>query len=1311
MKSRKHGMCVISVCALILAVFSGCGKLSDEQSLLTIDKISFRDIPGITQSEISAIEALQREHSSFVYAIYPSIEAFIDRNGELEGYAVMFCNWLSDMFGIQFKPTYYNWGDLIRGLESGDVDFTGEVMTSSSSEETYFITGPTINRTIKSYHIKGSRPLEQIIQSRTPRYAFLRKTVVFADISANTFNEFEAVYVDNHDEAYGKLKNGEVDAFFGLDTAEGTFAVYGDVTGEEFFPLVFRSACLSTQKEKLAPIISVMNKAMDVRVLKYLTELQNRGYQKYRENSMYALLTEEERSYIQNNPVIKVGADFSNYPISFFSRSNKWEGIYFEILDEVSRLTELTFEIGNNSAVPLAETIEKVEKGEMLILPELHQIDEYKRRFIWSEIPIVTDHFAFISRTDFRNIGVNDVFHLHVALHKGTLFSEVFKRMFPDHRNFTEYNTMEDTWDALRRGNADVIFSSQRRLVIYTNFYEMSDFKLNLIFNHTYDSFISYNKDAVILKSIIDKALRVINVTNIANQWIYKTYDFPDKIAQQQRPWLVGALFSFFLMLLLVSVFLVKSRSIGKELENMAAERTRDLSFETSKLYAIFDSIPDLIFCKDTKLRYTQCNDAYSQFMGVSEKDFLGKANKDGSWFSAEDTEKIQSTELAVIKERKKYTVEECIYSPFTGMKTILETVKAPIILDDAIIGIVAIVRDITKRKEMEEELITSSHTKSSFLAHMSHELRTPLNVVIGLTDIILETNNRPDEHTTENLIKISNAGSTLLNIVNDILDFSKIESGKLSLEPVEYELAVLLNDITTLTVTRLGEKRVTFRLDITDDLPNKLYGDDLRVKQILTNLLTNAVKFTGEGSIELRLRCTREGSAVWMEAAVTDTGVGITDDNLKNLFLDYYQIITNSSRFIEGAGLGLPITKRLVEMMNGEIKAQSEYGKGSTFSIRIMQGFVNEDTLGKEVSDRLRSFSYSDDRHLAIKKLVRLDLSYARVLVADDMQTNLDVASQLLRKYKMEVDCLNNGHDAVERVREGTPVYNAIFMDQMMPEMDGIETADRIRALGTEYAKKIPIIALTANAIQGTDKLFYEHDFQAYTTKPLGVMELDKILMKWVRDGTREEVRISADSSSNESESVLIEIPGVDTKKALSLYVGDTKVYLPLLRSYAANTPKVLEKLRSFSAENLHDYVIAVHGLKGTSAGIGAEAIREAALELETMSRAGDLHGILAKNDKLIANTEIIVANIKYWLDNKDVHEVKPHLKAPDRELLERLRQSCENYDIDDIEKIMSELESAEYEEEAELMAWIREKIDISKMSEVANRLSERLV
>jgi PAS domain S-box-containing protein len=1086
------------VFAFILAVFSGCGQSSKVQTELEVGTLSFRNIPGITREEINAIEALQNKYGSFVYGINPTTEAFTWKDGELDGYAVMFCKWLSEMFGITFKPASYQWNELLGGLQSGGVDFTGELMATPESRADYFQSGPTINRTIKGYRIEDSTPIDVILHTRLPRYAFLRGAVVADDVDRNTPGyTFERVIIENHREAYQLLKSGEVDSFFGMDTAEGAFDIYEDIISEDFYPLIFRSSCLSAHKEELRPIISALDKALNTGVLEYLTGLQKAGYDRYLRNRMDTLLTEEERLYIVKHPVIQIAADFSNYPISFYdTRTNTWEGIYFEALGEIAKFTGLSFEIGNNQNALSLNLIDRLEKGELLIMPELFQVKEYQGRFLWSDVPLLNDNFVFISKADFRNIDVNEVFHLRVGLRRDTLYSEVFKTVFPAHRDYVEYDTQEDAWDALDRGDYDVLFSSRRRLLIYTNYYEQSGYKLNLVFNHWFNSYFGYNKDAALLKSIVDKALRIIDIDNISSQWIYKTYDYRNKVAAAQRPWFIGAGVLLFIVISLITTLFIRSRSAGKLLEEQVRQRTSALSFQTSKLEAVFDSIPDLLFCKDLEYKYTQCNKSFEKFMGMQETDFLGKTNKDGSWFTPETVEKLDGIERAVIAEARAITFEEKMISPVTGkeadfetvkspirqngvvigtiairrnitrrketerelafqttmMQTMLsslpdavfckdlnfnytlinkymaelfnkkvedmigkddvvalglppetaaiaretdlkviehhgrvtyeewvpcadgvmrlyETVKTPLVLDDEVIGImaigrditqrkemerelafetsklqamfdsvpdimfckdtdfrytqcnnsferymgvnetdllgltntdgtwftpeqveriqgeeetvikedriitleenvfspvskkecvfetvkapirqngkvagiIAIVRDITRRKEMEEEVQAASRAKSSFLANMSHELRTPLNVVIGLTDLVLEDDNL-EKHVTDNLIKINSAGTTLLSIVNDILDFSKIESGKLELNPVDYYVTSLLNDVITLVITRLGEKPIKFTLDIEDDLPGNLFGDDIRVKQVFTNLLTNAV-------------------------------------------------------------------------------------------------------------------------------------------------------------------------------------------------------------------------------------------------------------------------------------------------------------------------------------------------------------------------------------------------------------------------------------------------------------------------------------
>jgi len=1106
----KHIKYVLLVFTL-LAVASGCqqpaAKQNGKKNNERLSFSSFREIPGITKDEISAIEAFQKGKTSFVYGMEASTEAFIGENGEIWGYAPLFCDWLSRLLKIPVEFKFYKLDDLLKGLESGEVDFTGELSRSTAYQGTYFMTSPITRRSVKVYRLEGREPLEDIIDSRPPRFAFLESSSLPTAVSANAGYDFETIFTKNHSTAYRLLESDEADAFLDMDNMELAFDAYSNVTSEDFFPFIFLSSCLSTKKIELQPIISAVEKALDSRTIGYLTNLYYEGHQQYLSHKLHNMLTAEERLYIQDIPIVPIAGEFSNYPLSFFdTHTIRWEGIYFDILNEISKLCSLSFKLVNDEKTKTPVLINMLENGSALIAPELFYIEKFEGRFLWSEIPILKDNYALITKSDFRDIRTDDVFSLKAGVRRDSAYAELFKKMFPDHWNLSEYDTMEELWNALEEGEIEVLFASRRRLIIYTNYYEDMSYRINLAFDYSIDTSFGFNKDAYILKSIVDKALRIINTNDIVNQWMYKSYDYERKLVEAQRPLLAG-LILFFIILITVTVLLMRSQGTGKKLEELVRKRTSELALQTSKLYAIFDSIPDMVMCKDLELKYTQCNKCLEEFSGVKEKDILGKTGAAVLGFPADAVDHLMAADKIAITEGVKIVNEETILKD--GRTMIFEITRAPLVLDGSTIGLVVISRDITMRKEMEDAVRAASQAKSAFLANMSHELRTPLNVVIGLTDSMLE-NDTLDRDIADNLAKISNAGSTLLSIVNDILDISKIESGKLELVPVEYQMSSLLSDVITLVVTRIGEKPISFALDINDDLPNILYGDDLRVKQIFNNLLSNAIKYTRKGTVKLSVICQRNDKDLSMEIAVSDTGIGIREEDIKKLFSEYNQVDTHANRSIEGTGLGLAITKRLSEMMGGGISVESVYGEGTTFRVNIQQGFVSDATIGPIVAENLRNFRYRDEKRLVGKKLVRKDLSFARVLVVDDMQTNLDVAAGLLRKYKMQVDCLSNGADAIERIRGGSPVYNVVFMDHMMPGMDGIETADAIRSLGTEYASKVPIIALTANAIQGTDSLFFEHGFQAYITKPIDIITLDSVIKKWIRNESKDDEEIS---------------------------------------------------------------------------------------------------------------------------------------------------------------------------------------------------------
>jgi CheY-like chemotaxis protein len=447
----------------------------------------------------------------------------------------------------------------------------------------------------------------------------------------------------------------------------------------------------------------------------------------------------------------------------------------------------------------------------------------------------------------------------------------------------------------------------------------------------------------------------------------------------------------------------------------------------------------------------------------------------------------------------------------------------------------------------------------------------------------------------------------------------SKIESGKFELVPASYDLASLVNDTVNLNIMQIGSKPISFHLQIDETLPARLVGDDLRVKQIFNNLLGNAFKYTKRGTVEWSLTGMRDGRNVWLVSTVKDSGAGIRAEDREKLFSGYSQVDMDRGRKIEGAGLGLALTKKMVEMMGGDITVESVYGLGSVFTVRIRQGCADGDCLGAEVAGSLRNFRYTERRRGSISKLVRAHIPYARVLVVDDSVTNLDVARGMLRPYGMRVDCVTSGAEAIDLIRRAEVRYNAVFMDYMMPAMDGIETVRVIREeIGSEYARTIPVIALTANAMPGNEKIFLQNGFQAFLPKPIDSMRLDSLINRWVRDKNQETGQPCAapppDTPAEETGAGLVslvhdkKIDGFDFQKGLKLFSGDEKFYQEIVESWVRNTPPLLEKIRGCTEENLDDYRILVHGIKSSSYAIGAQAIGEGAQALEKAAKTGNL-------------------------------------------------------------------------------------------------------
>ena len=520
--------------------------------------------------------------------------------------------------------------------------------------------------------------------------------------------------------------------------------------------------------------------------------------------------------------------------------------------------------------------------------------------------------------------------------------------------------------------------------------------------------------------------------------------------------------------------------------------------------------------------------------------------------------------------------------------------------------------------EEAAEVAEAANKSKSSFLANMSHEIRTPMNAIMGITDILMQSETLSEE-TAEGLDKVYASSEMLIGIINDILDFSKIEAGKLDIVPAAYHVSSMVNDAIHLNMMRIGNRPIEFELVIDDSTPAQLVGDELRIKQILNNILSNAFKYTSTGSVTLSIISSQKQDSkdTILSLVVKDTGHGMTKEQLNKLFDEYSRFNEGSTRNIEGTGLGLSITQRLVKLMNGELDVESEPEVGTTVTIRLPQKITGDDIIGKEVAENLRRFRQSNSTYREKNKFKREPMPYGNILIVDDTETNIFVAEKLMKPYRLSIDTAISGREALDKCKDGK-VYDIIFMDHMMPDMDGIEATKHLRDKGYSGC----IVALTANAIAGQAEIFLSSGFDEFISKPIDTRQLDLILNRHIRDKQSPDVLEAARLEQEHA----VYVPDAATKldsRLVDSAVRDIQKAIDIIEGlYKRDNFEDADDLRSFST--------IVHGLKSSMASIGESEVSAVAGALEDASRDGNIDFIRQKTPSFVSMLHTLLEALK---------------------------------------------------------------------------------
>ena len=548
----------------------------------------FYDIPGITAEEIEAIESFIAANVTFRCATIPGTNCFYTEDGTLQGFSPLVFEWLSDVFQIQFEPVVVQWNFLLEGLESRDYDFSVDIPTKWRNDPNYYVTDAIVEHGMRLYIAPTVSSAEIKSANRPLRYGYLDMWESEERLSAYISSPTTLIAVPNLATAQAMLLSGELDAFIGADTFETIITKYSAI---DVIPgLSYNTVSLATCNPQLAPVISAAQKCLLAGGGYHLNQLQKDGYYQYKREKLIQSLTPQEKEYLEAHhtsaTAIPVAASFDNYPYSFYNEQEAdWQGIAIDLLEEIEIISGLKFEYVNSTNTAWPSLLAMLTNGEAAMTTELIRTPDRNEHYLWADTPYYTDYYALLSMTEYPDINVSQIANCKVGIITDTAYAETFMEMYPNHTNLIYYNTKLEAFDALSRGDVDLLMMTRNLLLSANNYLERAGYKTNLLLNRPYESLFGFNLEEQLLCSVVSKTQQLIEVDRIGESWTRRVFDYRSKMARNRMPYLITATVLLLAVLVLVSLLYVKTHKKGKILESNVKEKTLELHRQTEISY------------------------------------------------------------------------------------------------------------------------------------------------------------------------------------------------------------------------------------------------------------------------------------------------------------------------------------------------------------------------------------------------------------------------------------------------------------------------------------------------------------------------------------------------------------------------------------------------------------------------------------------------------------------------------------------------------------------------------------------------------